>query len=84
MKINKLHKASFLSFFVLLFLVGCQTFDNFTTYFNTYYNMERLMDKAEDEFDFMAFDVREIQIYVPAPPFKLREDYSCRTSSLHG
>ncbi|MFA7326343.1 MAG: tetratricopeptide repeat protein [Candidatus Kapaibacterium sp.] len=73
---KKLHKASFISMFTLLFLVGCQTFDNFTTYFNTYYNMERLMDKAEDEFDFMAFDVREIQIYVPDPNLKEREDYS--------
>lgn len=73
---NKLHKALFIGMFTLLFLVGCQTFDNFTTYFNTYYNMERLMDKAEDEFDFMAFDVREIQIYVPDPDLKEREDYS--------
>lgn len=73
---NKLHKASYLSLFTLLFLVGCQSFDNFTTYFNTYYNMERLMDKAEDEFDFMAFDVRDIQVYVPDPNLKEREDYS--------
>lgn len=76
MNINKIHKASYLGLFTLLFLVGCQTFDNFTTYFNTYYNMERLMDKAEDEFDFMAFDVREIQVYVPDPNLKEREDYS--------
>ncbi|PKL80949.1 MAG: hypothetical protein CVV25_01850 [Ignavibacteriae bacterium HGW-Ignavibacteriae-4] len=73
---KKIHKASIISMFTLLFLVGCQTFDNFTTYFNTYYNMERLMEKAEDEFDFMAFDVREIQIYVPDPNLKEREDYS--------
>lgn len=73
---NKKYKATLVGIFTLLFLVGCQTFDNFTTYFNTYYNMERLMDKAEDEFDFMAFDVREIQIYVPDPQIKQQEDYS--------
>ena len=76
MRIFELHKKNYLGIFALMFLLGCQTFDNFTTYFNTYYNMERLMDKAEDEFDFMAFDVRDIAVYVPDPNLKEREDYS--------
>lgn len=33
-------------------LGGCHTYDNFTTYFNTYYNAKRLMTEIEDEFDF--------------------------------
>lgn len=76
MNLNKNNKAIVIGSLTLLFLVGCQTLDNFTTYFNAYYNMERLMDKVEDEFAFMAFDVREIQIYVPDPKVKLQEDYS--------
>lgn len=61
---------------ILLFLTGCHTFENFTTYFNTYYNMQRLMDKAEDEFEFMSFDKKPIEVYVPDPKMKVQEDYS--------
>lgn len=32
-----------------LLLGGCQTTRNFTTYFNLFYNMERIMDEAEQE-----------------------------------
>jgi len=32
-----------------LVLGGCQTTRNFTTYFNLFYNMERIMDEAEQE-----------------------------------
>lgn len=32
-----------------LSLGGCQTTRNFTTYFNLFYNMERIMDEAEQE-----------------------------------
>lgn len=76
MKLNNSNKVTIISVFTLLFLVGCQTFDNFTTYFNTYYNMQRLMDKAEDEFEFMSFDKRPIAVYVPDPKMKVQEDYS--------
>ncbi len=34
-------------------LSGCRTWDNFTTYFNTYYNMNRLMIEVEDEFGYL-------------------------------
>ncbi len=40
--------------FGLAFVVGgCHTWDNFTTYFNTYYNMKRLMIEVEDEFGYL-------------------------------
>ncbi len=32
---------------------GCDWYDNQTTYFNTYYNMERIMDHVKDEFEFI-------------------------------
>jgi tetratricopeptide (TPR) repeat protein len=76
MKFSQSYKITLAAIVTLLFLVGCQTFDNFTTYFNTYYNMERLMEKSEDEFDFMAFDKRPIQVYVPDPKIEVDNDYS--------
>ena len=36
--------------FALLF--SCKRWDNFTTYYNTYYNMERVKKEAEEEFDY--------------------------------
>ena len=39
---------------VLTFVVvGCDWYDNQTTYFNTYYNMERIMDEVKDEFEYI-------------------------------
>ncbi|MBC8144103.1 MAG: hypothetical protein H7X80_00885, partial [bacterium] len=32
---------------------GCQSARNFTTYFNLFYNMERIMDEAEEELLFI-------------------------------
>ncbi len=44
----------------LLFLAtGCRTYDNFTTFFNTYYNAQRLMKESEDEFEFSAIAVKK-------------------------
>ncbi len=44
----------------LLFLgTGCRTYDNFTTFFNTYYNAQRLMKESEDEFEFSAIAVKK-------------------------
>jgi hypothetical protein len=31
-------------------LLGCKRWDNFTTYFNTYYNQQRLLKESENEF----------------------------------
>lgn len=76
MKLKKTNKISIYSVLTLLFLVGCSAFDNFTTYFNTYYNMERLMEKSEDEFEFMAFDKRPIEVYVPDPKLEIDDDFS--------
>jgi hypothetical protein len=38
---------------------GCHTYDNFTTYFNTYYNMDRLI--WETEYDFEGTEIMRRQ-----------------------
>jgi TolA-binding protein len=45
-------KSNYIAFSALLlslFLTACQPMRNFTTYYNRFYNMERIMDEAEDE-----------------------------------
>ena len=51
----KLH----LIFIGMIFLSGCQTYDNFTTFFNTYYNMDRLI--WETEYDFEGTEIMRRQ-----------------------
>ena len=36
----------------MLFISACMSWDSFTTYFNTYYNIERITKECEDEFEF--------------------------------
>ena len=46
---------------------GCSWFDNQTTYFNTYYNMKRIMTEVKDEFDFQDVNKRnKPRVLVPA------------------
>ncbi len=52
----------------LAVLAGCHTYDNFTTYFNTYYNMQKLIKEAEDEFEFQTADRRiKPRVFIPEP-----------------
>lgn len=37
---------------MLLAMSSCKRWDNFTTYFNTYYNADKMMKVAEEEFEF--------------------------------
>lgn len=37
---------------MLFLLVSCKKYDNFTTYFNTYYNANKLLKESEDEFEY--------------------------------
>jgi TolA-binding protein len=56
---------------LLLTLAGCKEYDNFTTYFNTYYNAQRIMDESEDEFEFQEEKKRvKPRVFVPEPKFK--------------
>lgn len=69
-----------LAIFGVLFLAACTQMSNwrdFTTYFNTFYNMERLMWECEDEFDFQEDKKRvEPRVFVPQPEFYVQEKYT--------
>lgn len=53
---------------IFILLSGCHRWDNFTTYFNTYYNMNRIMEECEDEFAYQEEKKRETpSVYVPKP-----------------
>ncbi|MFP4368218.1 MAG: tetratricopeptide repeat protein [Candidatus Kapaibacterium sp.] len=55
----------------MIFGAACHQWDNFTTYFNTYYNADRLMDESEDEFDYQDEKIRVTPtVYVPEPEIK--------------
>ena len=48
---------------ISLFLSGCGIWDNFTTYFNVYYNASELFDKAEKE-----INAQEKDLFSTEPP----------------
>jgi tetratricopeptide (TPR) repeat protein len=53
-----------------LFLNGCKTYDNFTTFFNTYYNAQRLIKESESEFEYQDEKKRvQPQVIIPQPNF---------------
>ncbi len=67
----KIFAASLLS---VLIVAGCHTWDNFTTYFNTYYNMERLLKECEMEFDYQDEKKRVMpRTFVPEPQIRFDE-----------
>lgn len=46
---------------------GCKSYDNFTTFFNTYYNAKRLMSESEEEFAYTELKRRDKpRVIVPA------------------
>lgn len=50
---------STLLFIASLFVFwGCQNYTNFTTFFNTFYNAEKLMKESEEEFEFQDEKLR--------------------------
>lgn len=59
----------------LLMGSSCSNYTNFTTYFNTYYNMERLTHEAEEEFEFQD-EKRRVQprVFVPEPEIYVAEE----------
>ena len=50
---------SLLAILIVSTIGGCAWFDNQTTYFNTYYNMNRIMDHVKDEFEYVDEGRRE-------------------------
>lgn len=58
--------------FVALALSSCKQYENFTAYFNTYYNADRLMKEAEEEFEYQDEKKRvQPRIVVPEPKVKI-------------
>ena len=56
---------------VILIISGCHSYDNFTTYYNTYYNSNRLMKESEEEFEFQDEKKRVTpRVFIPEPVFK--------------
>ncbi|MEY3312045.1 MAG: hypothetical protein RL348_1388, partial [Bacteroidota bacterium] len=52
-------RTSFIITIIVLSVSGCKTYDNGTTYFNTYYNMNRLL--WESEYDFEGSEILKRQ-----------------------
>lgn len=55
------NKSTFLLTFVtciVLLSVSCKRWDNFTTYYNTYYNQERLLTESQNEFEYQTEQVK--------------------------
>ena len=67
MKRFKINILAIVSIFVF---IGCKQWDNFTTYFNTYYNMERLLKESEEEFTFQE-EKKRIKPRVIVPDTKI-------------
>lgn len=76
---KKIKKSPFIILFAVILvslLSGCKQYDNFTTYFNTYYNKKRIIAEAEDEFSYQEEKKRvkprvfvpETKIFVPQLP----------------
>lgn len=62
---------------LLVFAVSCSTYDNFTTYFNTFYNMNRLMKQSEDEFEFQTQNLLvNPRVIVPQPDIYKANQFS--------
>ena len=57
-----------LSMTLVAIVSSCRQYTNFTTYYNTYYNMDRLTAECEDEFEFQDEKKRiEPRVFIPQP-----------------
>lgn len=51
---------------IFVIFAGCHQYDNFTTYYNTYYNAQRLLYETEDEFEFQRIVKKKYpRIFIP-------------------
>lgn len=82
MKNKKLYLTVILS---IILVSGCAFYDNFTTYFNTYYNIERIMKEAEMEFEYQDEKLRTTpKVYVPDPMIGADNITGTGTPSISG
>ena len=58
--------------FLLISLSSCFRYDNFTAYFNTYYNANRLLKEAEEEFSYQEEKKRVMpRVLIPVQPVNI-------------
>ncbi len=75
--IFKIAANVFAFIFITIIISSCAKYDNFTAYFNTYYNMERLTKEAESEFEFQDEKKRiQPRIFIPQPEFYIPSEES--------
>ncbi len=68
-------KFIYILLFSSIFFIGCKTYDNFTTYFNTYYNADRLIDESENEFEFQDEKKRVFpKVFISQPNYWIQPD----------
>jgi hypothetical protein len=68
-----------ISFFIL---ASCGFWTNFTTYFNTYYNAERLISESEREFSYQEEKVRSRKPRTHVPKHNLLVESSFQKSDI--
>lgn len=60
---------------VALFTTACSTYDNFTTFFNTYYNAQRLINETETEFSYQDEKKRiNPKVFITKPDYWVKPD----------
>ncbi len=74
MRYSKLiSKTLFVS--LALLATACSTYDNFTTFFNTYYNAQRLIDETETEFSYQDEKKRvNPKVFITKPEYWIKPD----------
>jgi len=62
---------------IVTLMQGCQSYTNFITYFNTYYNMDRIIKESEDEFEYHDEKTRIVpKVLVPQPEFYIPHSHT--------
>lgn len=75
MNLSEFIKLSVVVVVGIFILNSCTNYTDFTTYFNTYYNMERLTYEAEDEFEFQDEKKRsEPRVFIPKYSITIADD----------
>ena len=72
MNYTKIRYSLVMAVLMALALGSCRHYENFTTLFNTYYNANKLMKEAEEEFEYQDEKKRLLpRVIVPEPKLKI-------------
>ena len=59
---------------LLMLLAGCRQWDNFTTFYNTFYNADRLINESKSEFEYQDEKLRiNPRVFVPDPKITISD-----------